>query len=355
MPDPVYRGHFLSSLLQERPAIWRWGRAIRAAFCIGAPFAVGLMTGDIMTGMWVAMGCLMMVTAESSIPYREVYRTILISAPIGALGYLAGYLSPLPWGFIVFAMMLAGLASGLLSSAGHALSLGALQFLLLASIALGVPSIGSFWQPAALYLAGAAFYALVLGVEVLVRGWHAQDVQMAAGVTSSRHAPPNDRTQLAQALALALCLGAAYSAHWFDRSPHWFWIPLTVGLVMKPDLGPIRDRSFQRIIGTVGGVAIGAIILSLVPKGNFFVLIMALLAGVLPWAMQRSYVLQAVFLTPLILMLVDVIIPGSRDVDFALQRLLDTAIGSAIVVLIGYLPLQAYHASANGSAVSKAP
>lgn len=341
MSESVHGDHSLLSLLRVKPATWRWGRAIRAALCIGLPFAAGLMMGDIMTGMWIAMGCLMMTTAESFAPYREIYKAILISAPIGALGYLAGYLSPLPWGLIVLAMMLAGIAAGILSNIGHALSLGALQFLLLASIALGVPSIASFWQPAALYLAGAAFYALVLGAEVLMRGWRAQDATVGAAAPN----PPEARIQLAPALALALCLGAAYSAHWFYEAAHWFWIPLTVGLVMKPDLGPIRDRSLQRIIGTVGGVAIGALILGHVQKGYLFVLIMALLAGALPWAMQKSYVLQAVFLTPLILMLVDVIIPGAGDADFGLQRLLDTAIGSAIVILLGYLPLRAYHAS----------
>jgi hypothetical protein len=333
-------GVSLRMLFQMKPAVWRWGRAVRAAVCVGAPFAAGLMLGDIMTGMWIAMGCLMMATGESHVPYRQVYLTVLISAPIGALGYLLGYLGALPWSLVVLGMMLFGLLAGILSGRSHALSLGTMQTLLLASIAIGVPAIAPFWQPAILYLAGAIFYALVLGIEVLIFGWHAQDAParpLASEPPRAAHKELGARP-LVQAVALALCLGVAYASHWFDQAPHWFWIPLTVGLVMKPDLGPILDRSLLRIVGTLAGVAIGALLLSFVGKGYIFVLIMAALAGVLPWAMQRSYWLQAVFLTPLILMLVDVIIPGTHDVDFALQRLIDTVIGCAIVLLVGYLP-----------------
>lgn len=332
-------GVSLRMLFHMKPATWRWGRAVRAALCVGAPFAAGLVLGDIMTGMWIAMGCLMMATGESHVPYRQVYLTVLISAPIGALGYLLGYLGALPWGLVVLGMMLVGLVAGLLSGRSHALSLGTMQTLLLASIAIGVPAIAPFWQPAILYLVGAIFYALVLGVEVMIFGWHAQDLPVrptpASEPLRTTHKEMDARPV---AVALALCLGVAYASHWLDRTPHWFWIPLTVGLVMKPDLGPILDRSLQRIIGTLGGVILGALVLSLVGKGYIFVLIMAALAGALPWAMQRSYLLQAVFLTPLILMLVDVIIPGTRDVDFAMQRLMDTVIGCAIVLLVGYLP-----------------
>ncbi|MEQ4618975.1 MAG: FUSC family protein [Corticimicrobacter sp.] len=329
-------------LLHMKPATWRWSRAVRAACSIGLPFAVGLALDDIMTGMWIAMGCLMMATGERYGPYREVCLTIAVSAPIGALGYLAGYLGLLPWGLVVLCMALIGLGAGLLNSRGRMLSIGTLQTLLVASIALGVPAIAPFWEPALLYLVGAAFYALLLGAEILVRGWHAQDgpETAAAPVAASTTSRPAAcvGTAVQQAMALALCLGVAYSARWLDSSLHWFWIPLTVGLVMKPDFGSIHDRALQRIIGTVVGVAIGALILAAVPKGYLFVLIMGLLAGVLPWAMQRSYILQAVFLTPLILMLVDVIVPGTGSVDDALQRLLDTVIGGAIVILLGCLP-----------------
>ncbi|MBS7739094.1 MULTISPECIES: FUSC family protein [unclassified Chelatococcus] len=295
-----------------------------------------------MSGMWIAMGCLMMITGESSGSYRAIYTKMLISAPIGAAGYLLGYLASMPWGAVVVSMMVIGFVSALLSSKNRALSIGTLQTLLVASIALGVPAIAPFSQPAVLYLIGAVFYALVLGVEILIRGWHAQDTpdeKPSLELLSEKTAGPV-ASMIAPAVAFALCLGAAYGTHWIYDAAHWFWVPLTVGLVMKPDFGSIRDRALQRIIGTLAGVLIGALTLAFVPKGLPLIAVLSILAGILPWAMQRSYVLQAVFLTPLVLILLDVIVPGTGDINYGMQRLLDTAIGGFIVIVIGYMPLQ---------------
>lgn len=48
---------------------------------------------------------------------------------------------------------------------------------------------------------------------------------------------------------------------------HWFWVPLTVCLVMKPDFGSVFDRAILRVVGTVIGVAIATGVILLVPKG----------------------------------------------------------------------------------------
>ncbi|MCL7997055.1 FUSC family protein [Brucella sp. 21LCYQ03] len=342
MSESIGRDPSVPQILQLKPASWHWGRAIRAALCISLPFAVGLMFNDIMTGMWIAMGCLMMVTGEGSGSYSSIYKKMLIAAPVGALGYLLGYLGSLSWAAVVIGMMVVGFLAAMLSSKNSTLSIATLQTLLLASIALGVPAITPFWQPAILYLVGAAFYAVVLGLEALICGWHSRDElhQAKPSSVSHQHSEGTAIPSVAAATAFAVCLGVAYCAYWFDHNAHWFWIPLTVGLVMKPDFGSIKDRAIQRVIGTIAGVVIGAVVLATLSKGALFVAVMAVFAGLLPWAMQRSYILQAVFLTPLILMLVDVIAAGTGDFDYGVQRLVDTAIGGAIVIILGYLPLR---------------
>ncbi|QIM49462.1 FUSC family protein [Pusillimonas sp. DMV24BSW_D] len=311
------------------------------------------MLDNIMAGMWVAMGCLMMITGEISGRYRDVYRAMLISALIGSLGYLAGYLHILPWSIVVVMMMLSGAVAQLLSGVSHTLSIAMLQFLLLASIALGVPSINNFWMPVFLYLAGMALYALVLSIEIVICKYNTLQSKNKYKTSKAADQSPKSKSvefnfvkpsgfQYAQSGALAVCLGIAYGIHWVDDNPHWFWIPLAVGLIMKPDLGPIHKRARQRITGTLLGVILGVLILIVIPKSYAFVLIMAVLAGILPWAMKYSYALQAVFLTPLILMLINIILPGSADINYAIQRLLDTIIGSMIVIAFGYLPLKWY-------------
>ena len=52
--------------------------------------------------------------------------------------------------------------------------------------------------------------------------------------------------------------------------------------------------------------------------------------------MQRSYALQSFFLTPLVLILIDLSTPGLHNINYANQRLMDTAIGGIIVLFFGY-------------------
>src|SRR5690625_7307351 len=118
---------WLSQLARLKPAPWQWPRAIRAALSVGLPFAVGLALNDIMTGMWIAMGTLMMTTGEESGPYGRALRHLAIAAPMGAVGYLAGYLTGLPWLGTVVCMAGLAFVAGIISSYRATLSIGCLQ------------------------------------------------------------------------------------------------------------------------------------------------------------------------------------------------------------------------------------
>ncbi|MCF3932032.1 FUSC family protein [Acuticoccus sp. M5D2P5] len=483
LPSP---NSWLRELARLKPARWPWGRSIRAGICVGLPFVVGVLTGEIMTGMWVALSTLLFAAGEKAGSYRSIFQTIAIAAPIGALGYFAGYLTALPWPALLGVMAVVGFVAGLISSYGAALSIGAMQALLVASIAIGIPAIAPFWQPAALFLVGGALYAAVLGLEALLfprlprhqafgdllaaladlarararegavsaetgstaieaarrtvteqlsalyamlldtRYDHDQrdpesDLlaaklhhcdtafaelmssnapasleaaatrlgQVAAAMKHGRPLPaaatPIGEPRLSRtveglvascspgfrpdtgatgmgvganpprqplsvkldrllpgqdavrsALALSLCLVLAYASHWVIDANHWFWVPLTVSLVMKPDFGSIFARAVLRCVGTLGGVVIGAIALASMSKGVEMAIAIGIFAAFIPWAMMRSYALQALVLTPLILVFVDIIIPGIHNVDYAVQRLQDTVIGSVIVLVFGY-------------------
>lgn len=144
------------------------------------------------------------------------------------------------------------------------------------------------------------------------------------------------QTAIKSAAKLALCMGIAFSMKYVVTGNHWYWVPLTVSLVMKPELGSVFVRAVLRFIGTAIGVMMGALILMLIPKGFILLGILVVLAACLPWAMLRSYALQTFFLTPLVLILIDLVSPGTHNIDYAGQRLVDTAIGGCIVLIFGY-------------------
>lgn len=143
------------------------------------------------------------------------------------------------------------------------------------------------------------------------------------------------RDVVVSALQLALCLAIAFAAQTFLGGPRSYWIPLCVVIVLKPDFGSVFVRAVQRSIGTILGVAIGVIVLTFVPKGPWLLACMAGLGLIVPVAGLRSYALQCTFLTPLVLILIDMSATGTAD--FGPQRLIDTLIGSVIVLVFGYL------------------
>jgi uncharacterized membrane protein YccC len=113
-----------------------------------------------------------------------------------------------------------------------------------------------------------------------------------------------------------------------------YWVPLTVALVMKPDFGSVFARAVQRAIGTAIGVVIGAAVLTLVPSGAALLPFLALFAALLPIGMQRNYGLFSIFMTPLILILLDSL--SGHPGELVRARLLDTLVGCGIVLVLGY-------------------
>lgn len=156
------------------------------------------------------------------------------------------------------------------------------------------------------------------------------------------------------AAKLALCMGLAFSAQFVVHDNHWYWIPLTVSLVMKPELGSVFVRAVLRTIGTSIGVVIGTLILMIVPKGTFLLLVLVALASCMPWAMQRSYALLSLLITPLVLILVDLVTPGTATINYAGQRLTDTIIGGSIVLVFGYFLWPRTHGKQLSDAYSSA-
>jgi uncharacterized membrane protein YccC len=113
-----------------------------------------------------------------------------------------------------------------------------------------------------------------------------------------------------------------------------YWVVLTVAIILKPDYGSVFARALQRGLGTVGGAVLGAAILAIVPYGPWLLIPFGLLAGLLPYGKARNFGLTAVFLTPLVVLLIDLQAGGGWRL--ALDRLLDTLIACVIVLLFGY-------------------
>ncbi|PWW24901.1 putative membrane protein YccC [Geodermatophilus normandii] len=137
------------------------------------------------------------------------------------------------------------------------------------------------------------------------------------------------------AVRLALCMTVAETARQLLPIERPYWVLLTVAIVLKPDFGSVFTRAVQRGAGTLLGVLIGSLLLSFLPRDGWVVVAMAVAAGLLPWARGANFGLFSVFQTPVIILLLDLAVPGGPGLVGA--RLADTLIGCAIVLVFGYL------------------
>ncbi|MFJ4368520.1 FUSC family protein [Streptomyces chartreusis] len=136
-------------------------------------------------------------------------------------------------------------------------------------------------------------------------------------------------------LRLALCIGIAQVLVSIIAVPRSYWVALTITFVLKPDFGSVFSRALLRALGTVAGLVIAAAVLAEVPRGWWDVPVLLILAPLVPALTPRGYGYQTAAITPVILLLSDVL--NRQGTGLLLPRLVDSLIGCAIALVAGYL------------------
>ncbi|MFC8508581.1 FUSC family protein [Streptomyces sp. NPDC057411] len=136
-------------------------------------------------------------------------------------------------------------------------------------------------------------------------------------------------------LRLALCIGLAQALVSLIAVPRSYWVALTVTFVLKPDFGSVFSRAVLRALGTAAGLLLAAPVLAAVPRGWWDVPVMMLLAALIPAFSAKGYAFQTAAITPVILLLSDLL--NHQGFDLVLPRLYDSLIGCGIALVAGYL------------------
>lgn len=136
-------------------------------------------------------------------------------------------------------------------------------------------------------------------------------------------------------LRLALCIGVAQVLVSILPVPRSYWVALTITFVLKPDFGSVFSRALLRALGTVAGLVIAAAVLAEVPRGWWDVPVMLVLAPLIPALTPRGYGYQTAAITPVILLLSDIL--NHQGTALLMPRLLDSLMGCGIALVAGYL------------------
>ena len=143
------------------------------------------------------------------------------------------------------------------------------------------------------------------------------------------------RTSLGSGLRLAMCVAVATAgASVLHGEHHAFWLVLTVAVVVRPELQSVFVRVINRIVGSVLGAVIAAAVLLTAPDDWVLALCAAIAMGLSALAAPKVYGLFVIGITTSTLLSASI---GEVSRLAPELRLLDTLIGCAVAVVVGYL------------------
>lgn len=170
---------------------------------------------------------------------------------------------------------------------------------------------------------GSRLFPRLYARELLRRGLSNLRANLQPGSMIFRHA-----------LRLALAVAAGSALYTGLGLPHGIWIPLTVLVVLQPDVGGTRERALQRTVGTVAGVALAGLLITWIDDTDIVNLLLVALTFFTLLFLRRRYVLAVTLLTPLIILLLERLAPSGLALVF--ERIAYTTAGAALALAAGY-------------------
>ncbi len=137
------------------------------------------------------------------------------------------------------------------------------------------------------------------------------------------------------ALRVAVAASAGTAAYLLLHIPHGIWLPLTVLIVLQPQLGATLSRAFQRTGGTVLGAMLAGVLVFLfqgTPAMEAAILVCLFLTLLF---FRRRYWIAVTFLTPMIILLLSLLI--HHPWIEIIERIGNTLGGAALALIAGYL------------------
>ena len=113
---------------------------------------------------------------------------------------------------------------------------------------------------------------------------------------------------------------------------HSYWILLTIVVILKPAYSLTKKRNKDRLIGTLGGIAIGVIVLYFIKNEVALLVIMILFMTGTYIFLRTNYFVSVMLMTPYLLLFFHLLYPNDFK-TLLTDRLIDTAIGSGIAFI----------------------
>jgi uncharacterized membrane protein YccC len=144
-----------------------------------------------------------------------------------------------------------------------------------------------------------------------------------------------DSPALRHSVRLAIAVPASlFLASWLSL-PRGYWLAFAVAVILKPDYSTLFDKGLGRVVGTLVGATLAAVLVSeLHPDLFLTTVLVALMAWAVYSTWAASFSVAMGFVTALILILLSTSLHDT--VGTALDRLIDVTLG-AVIAFVAYL------------------
>nr|WP_243846274.1 FUSC family protein [Rhizomicrobium palustre] len=143
------------------------------------------------------------------------------------------------------------------------------------------------------------------------------------------------------ALRVAVAVIIAYGLSVVLRLPYSYWATMAVVVVMQPSATTTWPRMLERVLGSIFGGVLAAALWLLAPSPAVLALVVFPLAAGCIAFRSVNYTLHVLFLTPLFVLVADLIDPG-HGTGIAMSRALNNVLGSVLgfVACLAFWPEQ---------------
>ncbi|SFV06554.1 FUSC family protein [Pseudoduganella namucuonensis] len=146
--------------------------------------------------------------------------------------------------------------------------------------------------------------------------------------------PDSPVFRFALRVALAITTGLVV-ANTLPYAAHSYWIVLTIVIILKPSFSMTKQRRADRIVGTIIGCVITALILRFLNYTPVIVGLLILSTVATPTFIYLRYRYAAISVSIMILLQMHLMAPGNADL--ITERLVDTFIGAAVATVFSFV------------------
>jgi uncharacterized membrane protein YccC len=310
------------------------GPGIRTALAAVVPIVVGQLTGYRTAGAMVALGGLYVSTTDKE--GASVRSLAAATLAISSGAFIAALAAQNAWSAILLVTAVS-FGAGLMYAFGDLAGQIGFATALVCAVEAGSPAHAeAALERMGQFALGGMWAALLT---CLLWRWEGGPPLP----DSAQQAEPEQQERerrwkpevIQHAIRLAVAAGVAVSLYRGLGMQRGYWLILTVLVIMKPELSATRQRAVERVVGSLVGGALAVLVAATVRNVVAMDLLLVAFAVLAYSHLSYDYGLYTVFLTPFVILLVNMAQPG--DWHVALVRIYDTVFGGALAWIIAIL------------------